>query len=179
MAAGILDSYEQERKPHTRQLIRLALNVGRSMTGGGRLGNVVRRLVLPRLRLLPGLRDKVVDSTTPALRRSALVHKSRRPRQLAGTLCPNPPLPSGQRLDDAVGAGFVFITTSPLGDADEALLRRRGVAVLVAHRDTELEKWLHRARVAAATVRPDRTVMRAGRDPAALCAWTATVLHDR
>jgi len=179
LAAGILDSYEQERKPHTRQLIRLALNVGRSMTGGGRLGNVVRRLVLPRLRLLPGLRDKVVDSTTPALRRSALVHKSRRPRQLAGTLCPNPPLPGGQRLDDAVGAGFVFITTSPLGGADEALLRRRGVAVLVAHRDTELEKWLHRARVAAAIVRPDRTVMRAGRDPAALCAWTATVLHDR
>jgi 3-(3-hydroxy-phenyl)propionate hydroxylase len=179
LTAGILDSYEQERKPHTRQMIRLALNVGRSMTGGGQLGNLVRRLVLPRLRLLPGLRDKLVDSTTPALRRSALVHKFRRPRELAGTLCPNPPLPSGQRLDDAVGAGFVFITTRPPGGADEALLRQRGVAVLVAHRDTDLEKWLHRARVAAAIVRPDRTVMRAGRDPAALCAWTATVLHDR
>jgi 3-(3-hydroxy-phenyl)propionate hydroxylase len=76
--AGVLDTYEQERKPHTRQLIRLALNVGRSMTSGGHLGNLVRHLVLPRLRLLPGLRDKVVDSTTPALRGSALVHKSRR-----------------------------------------------------------------------------------------------------
>jgi 2-polyprenyl-6-methoxyphenol hydroxylase-like FAD-dependent oxidoreductase len=178
LTAGVLDSYEQERKPHTRQLIRLALNVGRSMTGGGDLGNVVRRLVLPRLRLIPGLRDKVVDSTTPALRGSALVHRSRRLRELAGTLCPNPPLCGGQRLDDVVGAGFVFIATSPLGGADEALLRRRGVAVLVAHRDTELGRWLHRARVAAAIVRPDRTVMRAGRDPVALCAWTAAVLHD-
>jgi len=121
-------------------MIWLALNVGRAMTGGGRLGNLVRRLVLPRVRLLPGLRDKVVDSTTPALRSSALVSKSRRPRQLAGTLCPNPPLPGGQRLDDAVGAGFAFITTSPPGGADEALLRRRGVAVLVANGDTELEK---------------------------------------
>ena len=36
LAPDILDSYEQERKPHTRQLIRLALNVGRSMTGGGK-----------------------------------------------------------------------------------------------------------------------------------------------
>ena len=54
LAADVLDSYEQERKPHTRQLIRLALNVGRAMTGGGHLGNLVRRLVLPRLRLLPG-----------------------------------------------------------------------------------------------------------------------------
>ena len=149
------------------------------MTGGGRLGNVARRLVLPRLRLLPGLRDKVVDSTTPALRSSALVHKSRRPGELAGTLCPNPPLPGGQRLDDVVGAGFVFITTSALGAADEASLRRRGVAMLVAEHDTELEKWLRRARVAAAIVRPDRTVMRAGRNPAALCAWTTTVLSRR
>jgi 2-polyprenyl-6-methoxyphenol hydroxylase-like FAD-dependent oxidoreductase len=177
LAADVLDSYEQERKPHTRSMIWLALNVGRSMTGGGRLGNLARRIVLPRLRLLPGLRDKVVDSTTPALRSSALVSKPRRPRQLAGTLCPNAPLPGGQRLDDAVGTGFAFITTSPLGGADEALLRRRGVAVLVANRDTELAKWLREGRAAAAIVRPDRTVMRAGRDNAALCAWTATALQ--
>jgi 3-(3-hydroxy-phenyl)propionate hydroxylase len=177
LARSILDSYQQERKPHTRQLIRLALNVGRAMTGGGRLGNAARRLVLPRLRVIPGLRDKVVDSTTPPLRRSALVHKSRRAGELAGTLCPNPTLRGDQRLDDVVGAGFGFITTRPLAVADEALLRRRGVVLLVADRDSELEKWLRRARVAAAIVRPDRTIMRAGRDPAALCAWTATVLH--
>ena len=182
LGSHVLDTYERERKPHTRQLIRLALNVGRAMTGGGRLGDVARQLVLPRLRLIPGLRDKVVDSTTPALRRSALVHKSRRPHQLAGTLCPNPLVHSGQRLDDVVGAAFAFITTSPLRGADEALLRQRGVAVLVADHDTELGKWLGnrlgRRRVAAAIVRPDRTVMRAGRDPATLCAWTAGVLHD-
>jgi len=177
LAADVLDSYEQERKPHTRQLIRLALNIGRSMTGGGHLGNLVRRLLLPRLWLLPGLRDKVVDSTTPALHSSALVHKSRRPRQLAGALCPNPALPGGQRLDDVVGAGFAFITTSPLGGADEALLRRRGVAVLVAERDTELGKWLREGQATAAIVRPDRTVVRAGRDNAALCAFIATVLQ--
>ena len=178
LAASVLETYEQERKPHTRQLIRLALNVGRAMTGGGRFGDVMRQLVLPRLRLIPGLRDKVVDSTTPALRSSALVHKSRRPGELAGTLCPNP-LPHGdQRLDVVVGAGFAFITARPLGGADEALLQRRGVAVLEADHDTQLEKWLRRGRVAAAIVRPDRTVMRAGRDPAALCAWTATVLHN-
>ena len=175
LTADVLDSYERERKPHTRQLIRLALNVGRAMTGGGRLGNAARRLVLPRVRLLPGLRDKVVDSTTPPLRGSTLVYKSR----LAGTLCPNPPLPGGQRLDGVVGAGFVFVTARPLEESDEAALRGRAVATLVADRGTELEKWLRRARVAAAIIRPDRTVMRAGRDPDALCAWTTTVLSRR
>ena len=126
--SDVLDTYEQERKPHTRHMIRLALNVGWAMTGGGRVGDLARRAVLPRLRLIPGLRDKVVDSTTPALRASALVRKSRRRRRLAGSLCPNPLLPNGQRLDDVVGTGFALITTRRPG------YRRRSVAAALPGR---------------------------------------------
>jgi 3-(3-hydroxy-phenyl)propionate hydroxylase len=176
--SDVLDSYEQERKPHARAMIRLALGMGWAMTGGGRVGDVTRRLVLPRLRLIPGLRDKVVDSTTPALHASALVHKSRRPRGLAGTLCPNPLLPNGQRLDDALGTGFGLITTSRPGAADEASLRRRGVVVHVTEPGSALETWLHRGRANAALVRPDRTVMHADRNVAALCAWTVAQLNS-
>jgi 3-(3-hydroxy-phenyl)propionate hydroxylase len=176
LAADVLDTYEQERKPHARHMIRLALQVGWAMTGGGRVGNLARRAVLPRLGLIPGLRDKVVDSTTPALCASALVRKSRRRRQLVGSLCPNPLLPNGQRLDDVVGTGFALITTSRPGAADEASLRHRRVAVLVPQPGSALETWLHRGGARAALVRPDGAVMRAGRDLAALCAWTATAL---
>jgi 2-polyprenyl-6-methoxyphenol hydroxylase-like FAD-dependent oxidoreductase len=176
LAPEVLDTYERERKPHTRQMIRLALNVGRAMTGGARLGNVARRLVLPRLRLVPGLRDKVIDSTTPALPPSALVRKSRRPHQLAGTLCPNPPLRDGQRLDEVLGTGFALITTRRPGVADDAALRQRRVVVLVAQPGDALAQWLRRGRATAALVRPDRTVMRAGRDVSALCASAAAVL---
>jgi 3-(3-hydroxy-phenyl)propionate hydroxylase len=168
LAADALDSYELERKPHARSMIRLALTVGQSMTGGGRLGNLARRVLLPRLRWVPGLRDKVVDSTTPALRRSPLVSKTRRGRQLAGTLCPNPPLPGGQRLDALLGTGFALITADPVDAADDALLHRRGIVALVVERGNELEKWLRGGRATAAIVRPDRTVMCAGRDTAAL-----------
>jgi 3-(3-hydroxy-phenyl)propionate hydroxylase len=179
LAADVLDSYEQERKPHVRAMIRLALTVGWSMTGGGDLGNLVRRAVLPRLRLVPGVRDKVVNSPTPALPSYALVSKACRPRQLAGMLCPNPLLPDGHRLDDILGNGFAVITTSPPGADAEASLRRRGVVVLVAQPGSALATWLRQGRAAAAIVRPDRTVMRAGRDVAALCTWTTDVLHDR
>ena len=179
LAADVLDTYERERKPHARHMIRLALAVGWAMTGGGRVGSLARRAVLPRLRLIPGLRDKVVDSTTPALHASAMVRKPHRPRQLAGTLCPNPLLPNGQRLDDVVGAGFALITTSRFDAADEASLRRAGVVVLVAQPGSALQTWLRRGSANAALVRPDRTVMRTGRDAAALCAWTLTVLHRR
>lgn len=179
LAPSVLDSYEQERKPHTKSLIRLALNVGRAMTGGARVGDALRRVVLPRLRLLPGLRDKVVDSTTPALAASALVCRSRRPGQLGGTLCPNPRLRDGRRLDDVLGTGFALITTRRPSVSDEADLRRRGFVVLVAEPGDGLARWLRGGRATAALIRPDRTVMRAGRDPAALCAWAAGVVDGR
>ncbi|GAB3026501.1 bifunctional 3-(3-hydroxy-phenyl)propionate/3-hydroxycinnamic acid hydroxylase MhpA [Mycobacterium bourgelatii] len=176
LAPDVLDTYEQERKPHTRSLIRLALNMGRAMTGGGRPGNVARHLVLPRLRLIPGLREKVVDSTTPRLRACALVTRSFLSR-LPGTLCPNPIMPSGRRLDDVVGADFLFVTATPLSYANHTALRRRGLAVLTAVPGGDLANWLRRGRAQAALVRPDRTVMRTARDPAALQAWTVNHLQ--
>lgn len=180
LAPDVLETYERERKPHARSMIRLALGVGWAMTGGGRLGDAARRAVLPRLRLVPGLRDKVVDSRTPALRRSALVYRSvRRPGRLAGTLCPNPALRDGRRLDDVLGPGFALVSAARPGAADEAALRRRAVAVLVAGAGSPLAAWLRRGRATAAVVRPDRTVARAGRDVAALCTWTAGVLAPR
>ncbi|GJO47254.1 putative 3-(3-hydroxy-phenyl) propionate hydroxylase [Mycobacterium marinum] len=179
LTADALDTYQQERKPHTRQLIRLALAIGQFMTGGGRLGNVVRRALLPRVRFVPGLRDKISDSTTPALHASALVHKTHRfgrSRQLAGSLCPNPLLPEGQRLDAVIGTRFAVITSTPLGEAQELLLRRRNVLVLVTPPASSLADWLRRGGVKAALVRPDRTVMRAARDTVALCSWADRAL---
>ncbi|MDX1886287.1 bifunctional 3-(3-hydroxy-phenyl)propionate/3-hydroxycinnamic acid hydroxylase [Mycolicibacterium sp. 120270] len=166
---SVLDSYEQERKPHTRALIRLALTVGRAMTSGGDFGNLVRRAVVPRMHHVPGLRDKVVDSRTPPLRRSAMVLRSRSPRRLTGSLCPNPVLPDGRRLDEAVGGGFALISAAPVTASQRAELERRGAAILVAQPGTDLADWLRGGRAAAAIVRPDRTVMAAGRRVDRLC----------
>ena len=159
-----LDSYEQERKPHTRPMIRLALSVGWAMTAGGELGNLIRRLVVTRMKFVPGLRSKVIDSRTPALHRSAFVHRRHARRQLAGTLCPNPVLADGCRLDRVLGDGFALITAVPPDDTQHRLLNERGAVVHIAAPDGELADWLRRGRVTSAIVRPDRTVMWAGRD---------------
>jgi 3-(3-hydroxy-phenyl)propionate hydroxylase len=166
----VLDTYEQERKPHTRFMIAMALSMGWAMTAGGDTGNLIRRFVVPRLRLVPGLRDKLVESKTPALRRSALVAKARVPGHLAGTLCPNPVTAEGIRLDAVLGNSFAMVsTTRPLAPQC-ALLEERGAVVHVAEPGGELARWLRRGRATAAIVRPDRTVMCAGRDLSALCA---------
>lgn len=78
-----------------------------------------------------------------------------------------------------LGTGFALISTARPGAADEAALRRRDVAVLIAEADSPLAAWLHRGHATAALVRPDRTVARAGRDVTGVCAWTAAVLSAR
>ncbi|WP_220454456.1 bifunctional 3-(3-hydroxy-phenyl)propionate/3-hydroxycinnamic acid hydroxylase [Nocardioides immobilis] len=70
LAPVVLDTYEQERRPHTAQMIRLAIVVGTAMTRGGRTGDLLRRLVAPRLHLVPGFRARVLDSTTPPCARA-------------------------------------------------------------------------------------------------------------
>jgi 3-(3-hydroxy-phenyl)propionate hydroxylase len=170
VAPQVLDTYEQERKPHARTMIGLALGMGCAMTAGGRFGNTVRRVVAPRLHLVPGMRERIVNGSTPALRRNPLVVKGRGPRQLAGTLCPNPVLASGERLDATLGNGFALVTTSRPLAFQCAQLEARGAVVHVAEPGGELARWLRRGRATAAVIRPDRTVMLAGRDPAKLCA---------
>ena len=85
---SVLDTYEVERKPHARALIRLAKLVGVAMTQGGRAGDLLRKAIAPRLHRMPGLRDRLLDGETPPLRRSALVDGTRTPQSLNGRLCP-------------------------------------------------------------------------------------------
>jgi 3-(3-hydroxy-phenyl)propionate hydroxylase len=165
-----LDTYEAERKPHARALIRLAKLIGVSMTQGGRAGDALRRLIAPRLHRVPGLRDRILDSETPPLRRSTLVRRRRFGRSLAGRLCPNALQPDGARLDDVTGHGFVLVTGVPLAPQQRASLAERGAHVVEASPGSPLGAWLASGRACAAVVRPDRTVMQAGRDVSALCA---------
>ncbi|GAS88395.1 bifunctional 3-(3-hydroxy-phenyl)propionate/3-hydroxycinnamic acid hydroxylase MhpA [Mycolicibacterium brisbanense] len=158
--ATVLDTYERERKPHARSMIRLALKVGRAMTAGGRTGSLARRVVLPRLHLVPGLRDKVLDSRTPSLRLPG-------PGKLAGRLCPNPGLDDGTRLDTRLGRGFSVVSLRALTDAESAHVAACGATAYVDSVGAVAE-WLRRGNAVAAVVRPDRTVACSGRDVAAV-----------
>jgi 3-(3-hydroxy-phenyl)propionate hydroxylase len=170
LPTSVLATYEQERKPHARTMIGLALGMGWAMTAGGHVGNVLRRTIAPRLHTIPRLRKKIFNSNTPGLHRSALVMKSRMPRQLAGTLCPNPILADGQRLDAVFGNGFALITTTRPPAFQCALLENHGAVLYVVEPGSKLARWLRRGHATAAIIRPDRTVMCAGHDLWKLCA---------
>jgi 3-(3-hydroxy-phenyl)propionate hydroxylase len=166
---SVLDTYEVERKPHARALIQLAKLIGASMTQGGQAGEFLRKAIAPRLHWVPGLRNRLLDSETPPLHRSALVEGRGHRKSLNGRLCPNAPLADGTRYDDVTRSGFVLVTGVPLSSQQRAVLAGRGTEVLEVQPGSPLDQWLRNGKAAAALVRPDFTVMRAGRDVGELC----------
>ncbi|MFJ9779095.1 bifunctional 3-(3-hydroxy-phenyl)propionate/3-hydroxycinnamic acid hydroxylase [Amycolatopsis sp. NPDC101161] len=170
LAETVLGSYETERKPHATTMIRLAKLMGTAMTEGGELGNLLRRVAAPRLHLVPGLRNRVLRTESPALHRSALVVRPPLGPSLAGRQCPNAPVDGGRRLDDVTAGRFAVISAAEPSPAQRADIERRGAVLVVARPGSALHRWLRRGFARAAVVRPDATVHRAGRDLAALCA---------
>jgi 3-(3-hydroxy-phenyl)propionate hydroxylase len=166
----LLDSYQPEREPHARALIRLAKLIGAAMTQGGEAGNLLRRVAAPRLRLVPGLREHVLDSQTPALHRSDLVVRYPFRRTLAGSLCPNLVLPDGRRFDDVAAGRFAVVTLAIPSAEQRDHVRHCGAALLAAAPGTGLHRWLRQGRAHAAIVRPDGAILQSGRDLAALIA---------
>ncbi|SID62715.1 bifunctional 3-(3-hydroxy-phenyl)propionate/3-hydroxycinnamic acid hydroxylase [Mycobacteroides abscessus] len=150
----VLDTYEQERKPHAWKMITIALAVGAAMTARGTAATAIRNLLVPRLQYIPGLRSRIQHSGTPALTRSALVNKTPRCRQLAGTQIPNLVLSQGHRIDTLLGSGFALVASETVDADQQAQLRRGGAR--------------------AALIRPDRTVMQTARSPSQI-AFTTTL----
>jgi 3-(3-hydroxy-phenyl)propionate hydroxylase len=155
----LLDTYQAEREPHARALIRVAQLLGALMTGGGRGGDVLRRGVLAAVRRIPAVARLATDSRTPPLRRGPLVERrGRSGRRLAGTLVPQPEvLVDGRpcRLDDVLGSGDATLT------AGLAVRRSDGTEVTVQDTGGVLRRWMGRA--ALVHVRPDRIVRSVGR----------------
>ncbi|MFD0524276.1 FAD-dependent monooxygenase [Paractinoplanes durhamensis] len=163
-SATLLDSYQAERRPHAETLIRLAVILGRAMTGGGAAAAVARRAILAVVRHVPGVAAKVLDATSPRLE-GPLVDK-RLAGKARGTLLPlvrvGPDL-----VDRLLGPGFavVAITGTDLPD------RVHRVLVDPVH---QLGVWLEDLDASWALIRPDRTVHAVGRSTAALAPALAT-----
>ncbi|WHU46301.1 bifunctional 3-(3-hydroxy-phenyl)propionate/3-hydroxycinnamic acid hydroxylase [Gordonia sp. L191] len=183
-----LDSYEDERKPHAVGLIRLAVLTGALMTGGGRGGDRLRGVVAPILARTPAIVSRLTDSATPPLSPSYYVRDTPGGRLpgplrgavggngLAGTLAPNATVSTdGCRLDSVV-SGFVLVTLDEPTEDQNWEITRRGASTLVVGPRDGLGLWLETSHRRCAIVRPDGTVMAAGRSIASVFTLVPTVL---
>ena len=164
--SALLDTYEQERRPHVAAMQRTA----------NLMGGIVQSTSPARVRL----RDRwltAIDGTPvqrliagnvkplPTYAAGALARRPRRvaPRRTVGAL-----FPQTDRLDDRLPRGWVALT----GDTGaRTLLEAGGMAVVDPGAD---QAWLDRHHLAFALLRPDRFVFAAGDIGAvasAVAAW--------
>ena len=180
-----MDTYESERRPHARHVVRLAVAMGWAMTGGQDGAAALRRRALAAACRIPGLTELAGRDLSPPLTAGPLVRRGVR-RGLAGTHCPQPWVSiDGRRtrLDEVLGDAFALLTAAEPGPSLTALARGLGVdavAVTDLGDDGTLAAWLRSGRAGAVLLRPDRVVMdvipTGGRDFTATTAW-ASFLH--
>ncbi|MFE3638720.1 bifunctional 3-(3-hydroxy-phenyl)propionate/3-hydroxycinnamic acid hydroxylase [Streptomyces sp. NPDC059168] len=163
----LLDTYQQERKPHARHVIRVAVAVGWAMTGGQDRGAAIRRAVVGAACRIPGVTAAVSRDLSPALTANPLIR--RRPRltgrSLAGTFCPQPRVlyhGRRERLDDILGDSFAVLTAVPPTARMTGVATALGASVIHVDDlddDGALAAWLARGRADAVLLRPDRVVL--------------------
>ncbi|MFF9040763.1 bifunctional 3-(3-hydroxy-phenyl)propionate/3-hydroxycinnamic acid hydroxylase [Streptomyces sp. NPDC014892] len=183
--AALLGTYESERKPHARHVIRLAVAMGWAMTGGQDGAAALRRRVLAAACRIPGLTELAGRDLSPPLTAGPLVRRGVR-RGLAGTHCPQPWVNvDGRRtrLDELLGDSFTVLTATEPGPSLTALAHSLGVRALCVTDlgdDGTLAAWLRAGRADAVLLRPDRVVMdvvpAGGRDFTSTTDWAA-LLH--
>ncbi|MEU3010275.1 bifunctional 3-(3-hydroxy-phenyl)propionate/3-hydroxycinnamic acid hydroxylase [Nocardia asteroides] len=163
LPASVLDTYEAERKPHARSLIRLAKFTGTAMTDGGELGNLLRRLIAPHLHRIPGFDQLVTGGQTPRLHRSELVAPARLGKSLNGSLIPNARIETNHRFDALADGRYAIVTVSEPNPAEVAAIERLGGVAVIARPAGELWAWLRSGHTYAALIRPDGIVQQTGR----------------
>ncbi|RPH43084.1 MAG: bifunctional 3-(3-hydroxy-phenyl)propionate/3-hydroxycinnamic acid hydroxylase [Burkholderiales bacterium] len=160
----LLDTYEPERRPHVQAFIELAVRLGAVIQATDPAVAAERDA-----RFLAG-EAQVFEYPQPGL------GPGQHAGALGGTLFPQPRLPDGRRLDEALGDAFAVLGDAAAIDAVDAATRERwraaGAVVLRDPGDAVAAWWRTRG-MAAVVLRPDRYLLGAARDAGELAAVSA------
>ena len=135
---ALLDSYDAERRPHARAMVKKAVAVGWAMTGGQDWAAVVRRVALAAACRSTRFREALASPSTPPLKAGALQEHRRGaggPRELrAGALIDNPVVRlddgTSVRLDDVLRRQPALLTAGRPAPRLVELCRRSGLLLV-------------------------------------------------
>ena len=139
--AGLLASYEAERRPHARALINKAVRVGWAMTGGQDRAAAARRIALAAAVRSDRISEFMGSTATPRLKAGALQQPARRflpsgipPALRIGGLIPNPLVSAGDgapvRLDTILAGRPAVLTARRPGAGLADFCRRHGLILV-------------------------------------------------
>jgi 3-(3-hydroxy-phenyl)propionate hydroxylase len=121
-ADALLDTYERERKPHVRAMLKLSEIIGTVVMSRDSMPAKARDVFLGTARHVPGLRDYIAEMRfkPKASYREGFVHNKGALARLTGRLVPNPMVVDEhnlpRRLDDVLGDGFALLSISASGN---------------------------------------------------------------
>jgi len=136
----LLASYDTERRPHARAMVKKAVRIGWAMTGGQDRAAAIRRIALAAAVRSQHIRQAIASTATPRLKAGALRHPPQRllpPRHpaalRAGGLIPNPLVSTGDGAQvrlDAILAGRTTVLTAGRPTAQlEGFCRQHGLVL--------------------------------------------------
>jgi 3-(3-hydroxy-phenyl)propionate hydroxylase len=164
-APALLDTYQQERAPHVRQIVETAIAMGRVVCLLDERAAAERNSGM--------LARKAAGETDISLAMPDLVGGLLSDTPGAGSLFPQPAA-HDERLDDVLGQGpwlIGHVDGLDAGDAALVSLDDPAVAPFAA----ALRGWLEKHNTPAVLVRPDRIVFGTGTAPRLLSAWRAAL----
>jgi 3-(3-hydroxy-phenyl)propionate hydroxylase len=136
----LLTSYDAERRPHARAMVKKAVRIGWAMTGGQDRAAAVRRAALAAAVRSERIRGALASTATPRLKAGALqpgprrLRPRRRPGPRAGGLIPNPlvRVADGEpvRLDTVLAGRTAVLTARRPEAALQDLCRRHGLRLI-------------------------------------------------
>jgi 3-(3-hydroxy-phenyl)propionate hydroxylase len=121
-ADALLDTYERERKPHVRAMLKLSEIIGTVVMSRDSTPAKARDAFLGAARHVPGLREYIAEMRfkPKASYRDGFVHNKGALAQLTGRLAPNPMVVDEhnlpRRLDEVLGDGFALLSVSASGN---------------------------------------------------------------
>ena len=152
---ALLDSYQAEREPHVREIIAIAVMMGRTVCELDHDAAAARDV-----QMIAARAGGAADLRSPEYRMAAGAVLAGAPG--AGSYFPQG-VAGGARLDEALGAGAWLIAREPVAEAVPVGVRAvaLGDAVLAPFAE-RLTAWLDAHGAEAVLVRPDRYVFGAG-----------------
>lgn len=162
---ALLDTYEQERAPHVREILLGTLFIGNRLLGDSVLQRWRRRQMFRVLSSVPRVRELARQRgiRRPELRDGFLDTSS----TLAGRFFPQFDTTrdgAPGRTDDVLGYRFAFVTSAKSVSPETiAWAERHDVGVWTDGIDDQIARWMRLRAVDWVLVRPDRQVHSSGR----------------
>lgn len=163
---SLLDTYEEERMPHARKVIKGTLFLGRSLVADGPVSRWWRSVMMRLMGAYPRFSQAVRDWQVahPPLRKGFLHSK-----HLGGTFLPQGKGKGEARSDEVIGYACGLLCRGQEGSAQVVQwAHSQGVGVWLLGEEREegpwssIRRWMEREGLDFALVRPDRRLFAAG-----------------